>query len=440
MAFKIDNQTLADLGIFSKNNEESVYQIFNRCRTQGGALLLEQMFRTPLSSADEINHRMDSIRFFMDNPIAFPFTNDFFAPAEFYLSDTDTRNQLFIENNTLNRKMGSIIKGDTQFEQIHKGIISTIQIIKELNNFISNIDNQSIISQCCILPNEVIEQVEKYKSSKKISYENCVSLDKVLRFSYQKEIKAIFDFIYKIDLYYTVAEVSIKRGFKFAKISDSATNIIDLKGVYHPRLQNSVDNDITIDENRNMIFLTGANMAGKSTIMRSIAIAIYTAHVGFPVAVKEMMFTVRSGIFTTINLPDNINAGYSHFYSEVMRLKKVAIEVRQNNNLVIIFDELFRGTNVKDAYDATLAVMEAFSTIKKCTFIVSTHIIEAGEVLKERNNSVQFVYMPTIMDNGVPRYPYKMRQGVTEDRHGMIIINNEGIIDTLKRAFKGKRL
>ena len=177
-------------------------------------------------------------------------------------------------------------------------------------------------------------------------------------------------------------------------------------------------------------------MAGKSTIMKSIAIALYTAHVGFPVATAEMLFTVRSGMFTTINLPDNINAGYSHFYSEVMRLKKVAIEVRQDNNLVVIFDELFRGTNVKDAYDATLATMEAFSTIKKCTFIVSTHIIEAGVVLKERSNSVQFVYMPTIMENGVPRYTYKMCQGVTEDRHGMIIIRNEGIIDTLRRAFK----
>ena len=436
MAFKTDNQTLTDLGIFSANNEESVYQIFNRCRTQGGAFLLEQMFRTPLSRVVDINNRMDSIRFFMDNHMPFPFNTELFAPAEFYLSDPDVRTQLTIEDNTLNRKMNNMIGNDAQFNQIHSGILSTIKIINELNTFIKSINNQHIISQCVELPTELIEQVDKYKSAKKISYENCVPLDRLFRFTYHQKIKTIFDFIYKIDLYFTVAEVSTKRGFKFAKISDSPTNIIDLKGVFHPRLQNAIGNDIVIDEKQNMVFLTGANMAGKSTIMKSIAIALYTAHVGFPVAVQEMLFSVRSGMYTTINLPDNLNAGYSHFYSEVMRLKKVAIEVRQDNNLVIIFDELFRGTNVKDAYDATLATMEAFSTIEKCTFIVSTHIIEAGEVLKERSNSVQFVYMPTIMENGVPRYTYKMKQGVTEDRHGMIIINNEGIIDKLRRAFK----
>ncbi len=436
MAFKTDNQTLTDLGIFGDGGEESVYNIFNRCRTQGGATLLDQMFRTPLSKREDIQHRMDSIRFFWEKPMAFPFNTELFAPAEYYLEKPDVRTQLIAEDNTLKRKMTSVIGSDTEFNRIHSGILSVISIINELETFMNVVDSSVIKSQSIELPQEIIIEAQKYKGSKKISYENCVPLDKLFRFTFHKQLISLFNFIYKLDLYYTVAEVSTKRGFKFAKISDGQENIIELKGVFHPRLVNAIGNDITINEEQNMIFLTGANMAGKSTIMKSIAISLYTAHVGFPVAAEEMLFTIRSGMFTTINLPDNINAGYSHFYSEVMRLKKVALEVRQDNNLVIIFDELFRGTNVKDAYDATLATMEAFATIRKCTFIVSTHIIEAGEVLKERSNSVQFVYMPTVMEGGKPRYTYKMKQGVTEDRHGMIIINNEGIIDKLKQAFK----
>ncbi len=436
MAFKTDNQTLTDLGIFGDGGEESVYNIFNRCRTQGGATLLDQMFRTPLSRRDDIQHRMNSICFFMEKQMAFPFNTELFAPAEYYLEKPDVRTQLIAEDNTLKRKMNNMIGSDTEFNRIHSGIVSVIAIINELDSFMSIVDNPTIKSQAVELPQEIIAEAKKYSGNKKISYENCVPLDKLFRFTFHKELVSLFNFIYKLDLYYTVAEVSTNRGFHFAEISDSSENIIRLGGVYHPRLENGIGNDITIDEKENMIFLTGANMAGKSTIMKSIAIALYVAHVGFPVAADSMLFTIRSGMFTTINLPDNINAGYSHFYSEVMRLKKVAQEVRQDNNLVIIFDELFRGTNVKDAYDATLATMEAFATIKKCTFIVSTHIIEAGEVLAERVNNVQFVYMPTVMENGVPRYTYKVKQGVTEDRHGMIIINNEGIIDKLKTAFK----
>ncbi len=59
---------------------------------------------------------------------------------------------------------------------------------------------------------------------------------------------------------------------------------------------------------------------------------------------------------------------------------------------MVIFDELFKGTNVKDAYDATVAVTEAFGDNRNCTFIVSTHIVEAGETLRERGANMQFLF------------------------------------------------
>lgn len=401
---------------------------------------MEQMFHNPLSDKELINDRMESIKFFEQAAMDFPFDTELFAPAEYYLSDADSRSQLDIADKTLQRKMNGLIGSDAEFTKIHKGIVSTIEIINSLIAFIDKAKGleygHRIVSYFDTIPSAVLDLVAANKGLKKISYEKCVELDEAFRFRYRNEIMGLLKAIYYIDVFHSVADVAMDRGFQFANIVDSEHNILTLKGVFHPRLTKAIGNDITIDENQNMIFLTGANMAGKSTIMKSIAIAIYIAHVGFPVAAQSMEISLRSGMFTTINLPDNINAGYSHFYSEVMRLKKVALEVSQDNNLVIIFDELFRGTNVKDAYDATLAVVEAFSTIRKCTFIVSTHIIEAGEVLAQRCENIQFIYMPTVMENGTPRYTYKIKQGVTEDRHGMVIINNEGIVDILEGAFK----
>ena len=205
-----------------------------------------------------------------------------------------------------------------------------------------------------------------------------------------------------------------------------------MKGMFHPFLAKPVGNTITVDENSNVIFLTGANMAGKSTFMKSFGITVFLAHVGFPVPAKEMEFSVQNGMFTTINLPDNLSMGYSHFYAEVLRVKKVAQQVRQTQHLIVVFDELFRGTNVKDAFDATLAVTEAIAERKNCAFMVSTHIIEVGQELGKRCDNVTFEYLPTVMKGKLPTYTYKLEPGITSDKHGMIIINNEKIIEIIK--------
>ncbi len=102
----------------------------------------------------------------------------------------------------------------------------------------------------------------------------------------------------------------------------------------------------------------------------------------------------------------------------------------QRQALLLMFDELFKGTNVKDAYDGTLAITESFADYTECLFVVSTHIIEVGQALKSKNN-VQFVFMPTIMEGSVPRYTYKLKEGITEDRQGMMIIRNEGILEMM---------
>ena len=136
--------------------------------------------------------------------------------------------------------------------------------------------------------------------------------------------------------------------------------------------------------------------------------------------------------FSSLNYVRGDNMGYSHYYAEVLRVKQVAEEVAKGKNLVVVFDELFKGTNVKDAYDATVSVTEAFSMNRNCTFIISTHIIEAGHALRERLDNLHFVLVPTLMKGNVPTYPYRLEEGITDDRHGMLIINNERILEMLE--------
>ena len=123
--------------------------------------------------------------------------------------------------------------------------------------------------------------------------------------------------------------------------------------------------------------------------------------------------------------------GASHFYVEVLRAKKIASELKLGKRLFVLFDEMFRGTNVKDACEATIAFTAAFARKQGSLFVISTHIIEAGEVLKEQSEKIRFVFLPTTMEGTKPIYTYTLQSGLTADRHGMIIINNEGILDIL---------
>jgi DNA mismatch repair ATPase MutS len=151
---------------------------------------------------------------------------------------------------------------------------------------------------------------------------------------------------------------------------------------------------------------------------------------GFPVAAASMEFSVLDGIYTTVNLPDNLGIGASHFYVEVLRVKKMAQELSEGGSYFILFDELFRGTNVKDAHEATVAVIKGFTRKRNSMFIVSSHIVEAGDQLKATSN-IDFQFLPTRMNGHIPEYTYKLEQGITDDRHGMIIIRNEGILEVL---------
>ena len=120
MAFKTDSQTLNDLGIFSRNAEDSIYTIYNKCRTSGGALILDEMFRSPLTDINRINNRASIIRYFQENKHAFPFDTECFGPAEFYIDNVDVRSQLNIENNNLQHKLAIKLGSDADFIQMYR--------------------------------------------------------------------------------------------------------------------------------------------------------------------------------------------------------------------------------------------------------------------------------------------------------------------------------
>ena len=252
----------------------------------------------------------------------------------------------------------------------------------------------------------------------------------LLKSTFKEDLYILLNWVYWMDAVLAITGVAGEKKLIYGKALPLTAHILRSTQLRHPLIDHATANDIYLTQMENVIFLTGANMAGKSTWMKTIGVSLYLAHLGFPLAAKEFEFSVCDGIYSSINVPDNLAMGFSHFYAEVLRVKEVATEVNKGKNLLVLFDELFKGTNVKDAFDATCAVAKAFATFTNCRFIISTHIIEVGESLKEAAN-IQFRYMPTIMKGTIPHYTYKMTPGITTDRQGMIILENEKILEML---------
>ncbi|WP_346318433.1 DNA mismatch repair protein [Chitinophaga sp. YIM B06452] len=441
MLFTTDNQTLEDLNIFGKHGGDSVYNIFNRCATRGGAAVLEEMFRYPLSDDAAINRRCGIIRYFAGAGMPFPFQSTLFDAAELYLSNTDERTKLSAQEHSVAKKISSIIAPDAETQQVYNGVNALAELLKGAKTFVSALqiqdghfyaaDKNSIAA---ILSEPAFAAIIESKG--KLQHAAIAEFDIVLRFRHREEVHTLLRHIYFLDVYLSIARVAVERGFAFPEALPRGQHVVRLQGVYHPQVKNAVPNNISITPEGNVIFLTGANMAGKSTFMKSLSIAMFLAHMGFPVAAEKMEFSVLDGIYTTINLPDNLGMGASHFYAEVLRVKKMAKELSQGKDLFIVFDELFRGTNVKDAYEATIAITKGFAGKRSSLFVISTHIIEAGEVLKQACPNVRFIYLPTRMNGNHPVYTYTLENGITDDRHGMIIINNEGILGILEAGIK----
>ena len=180
-------------------------------------------------------------------------------------------------------------------------------------------------------------------------------------------------------------------------------------------------------------------MAGKSSLLKTLGITTYLAHVGFPVPASKCRISVLSGMYTTINLSDSLDLGYSHFYTEVDRIKFIANKLKDNANMLIIFDELFRGTNIKDAYDGSVAIISAFSKIKNCFFAISTHIIEVAEYMNNsKNEGIQFKQMKVIDKDNTFQYTYRVEDGISDKRLGMYIIEKEKIIDIINSVTNHK--
>ncbi|WP_114777362.1 MutS-related protein [Botryobacter ruber] len=438
--FEADEQTLRDLGLFDSTQEGSLYSIFAGTRTKGGRNALDRILCSPSQSLEVLEARSDAIRYMQENRPDLLIDRKQVEFVEHYITSTiHLLRKNYLDAFLTHVKNSYNLSND--YYIITTGIRNTVGFIKYLENLLPQFQHEHTphaLSHLCfrvqniLSKREVKELVASY-ADERMHFFRIGEYDYSLRQVIKNDVLELLDFLYKLDAYVAVASTAESLQLTYPEYLNSPEPTVEIQGLFHPMVQHAVPNDFTIRQAQNLCFLTGANMSGKSTFLKSFGLCIYLAHVGFPVPASGMRTTVFNGIITTINLSDNINKGYSHFYSEVRRVKETAVKLKKNKKLVVIFDELFRGTNVKDASDASLMIIAALSNIQTSLFLVSTHIVEIAEELKKHRN-IFFACFDTKLQDQVPVYDYRLKEGVSKESLGLHIVRNEGIVELLAEA------
>ncbi|MEO6838623.1 MAG: hypothetical protein ABI185_09540 [Ginsengibacter sp.] len=436
MIFDIDKQTIRDLELFTeKNNGNSIFSFFNRTVTIEGQDVLEEMLSNPVSDLDFLQTRKEEINFFYLHDHHIKLHKRQLDFIEFYL-----KNRRFpLRDNIIDAKVDELsnkVTPNSDYYIISEGIFHIVQLLIDLNLFIE--DAKTLVIPVSL--EQELEKINKITASKKLkdlfnkppkrgkdlSASQINKLDQLFRVTEKNAFRDLLAAVYKIDVLQTLSLVMKNEGFSLPEYCSESQTEFDVVDGFHPFLSSPVKNSFSFNQESNLCFVTGANMSGKSTFLKTMGLMIYLSHVGFPVPAKSLKTSIMNGLFTTINLADNMNLGYSHFYAEVKRVKDLALKIKPDSRFLIVFDELFRGTNVKDAYDASLMIISALAKIRKNNFFISTHILEIVEVI-EKKDTIMFRCFKSELINQQSIFDFKLKEGISEERIGLLIINNEGI-------------
>ena len=135
-------------------------------------------------------------------------------------------------------------------------------------------------------------------------------------------------------------------------------------------------------------------------------------------------------LMSAIRTEDNLRDGISYFQAEARRVRELVRPVAEGENCLVIADELFRGTNVKDARDASLLVLQAFARAEAGCFLVASHLVELADVLAAVDG-VSLYKLEADLEDGIVTFPYRLEEGASAQRLGMKVLEREGVVDLL---------
>ncbi|KAK6730879.1 hypothetical protein RB195_007382 [Necator americanus] len=215
------------------------------------------------------------------------------------------------------------------------------------------------------------------------------------------------------------------------KLEPMGSGVFELKKCRHPVLEVLLDehfipNDVDLGTNR-MIILTGANMGGKSTYLRSVAISALLAQIGSFVPASYAHLSIVDGIFTRVGASDQQTRGISTFMAEMLDSATI-LETATSNSLVIV-DELGRGTSTYDGFGLAWAIAKDLLTRVRCYCLFATHFHEMGAIANYPGAVA--MQMSVAVEDGQLAMLYEIRPGVAQSSFGIHVARTVGFPENI---------
>ena len=413
------------------NIEKELLPLFDYSLNLGTKEKIIDILKTPLNSTTEITERQNILKGFAENNKIlkdYSYSVSYINEVRFFLNDEKIealsnkklKYRLFT---TKNEKIRYASKFNQLILFLHR-LQSKYFLKLDLKHFPEEYSlNIKRISQ--FLSHFELNKYEHIIREYRLKDKHIIKLTEIINELKKKELITTFwEDLFLFEAYLSINFGILNNNFTFPKFTKSHIELIDF---YHPLINEPVKNNF--ETTSNLIILNGPNMSGKSTFLKSVGLCLYFGHlgIGIPASTGEIPFCNHFSI--AINRRDDILNGYSHFMTEIMNLKNVVNNASTGKQCFAIFDELFSGTNVEDAFEICKTTINGLSKYKNSYFIISTHIQELKNVA---NGETENYYIDCVLKDNKPTFTYKLKKGWSDIKVGRILFEKEGLNKMLK--------
>lgn len=435
---ELDLTTYNDLSIFQHEEEFSIFHRLNFTRTSEGREWLLKFFKNPFSEWKQIQETQHIIRTIHDNTAAWPMTitnGTVMVIERFYDSNIDSMPGA----NFLNALTYKVFHA-ADFALVRYSLSHFADFVRGMHQLIDLFESNHapvlirtyLHRAKDLLNRRELQELRGLPAGHKFSFTQTIYYGAYVRDHFKSPLFELISIYGRFDAWYSMAIAMQKYQLCFPEFVVQDQPLIDARALYHILLPTPVPYDVQMSKESNFVFLTGANMAGKSTFIKAVGSSVFLAHLGMGVPASAMRLTIFDGLLSNINVVDNIVKGESYFFNEVQRIRNTIVKINDGRKWLVLIDELFKGTNVQDAMKCSYTVIEGLIKIKSALFILSTHLYEIGEDLRKHPN-ISFRFFETTVNGDQLHFSYQLKEGISNDRLGYLILKREKVVELLER-------
>jgi DNA mismatch repair protein MutS len=436
---EIDKTTYTDLSLFSHEEEFSIFHKLNFTRTRGGQDQLLELFERPFSDLRSISETQAVLSLILQQEAEWPLSisnGTIMVMEKFYSTAIDEI------------PMASHLAAALQYKLFHGPDYSMIRysighfadFVRGMMKITDLFDKEGcpgllhelLVKIRQLLDHEIVGSLARKEASVKLTPTQVIYYGRYILTHFKSSALSLIGIYNKLDAWYSMAMATRKYNLSFPLFLERDEPYMEVRSLYHLLLPKPVSYDVLLDPETNFLFLTGANMAGKSTFIRAVGASVFLAHLGMGVPAGEMRLSLFDGILSNINVVDNISRGESYFFNEVQRIRDTLIKISGKSKWLVLIDELFKGTNMQDAMKCSSTVIKGLIRIRNSLFILSTHLYEIGEELKQYPN-ISFKYFETSIKGDQLEFSYQLKDGISNDRIGYLILKREKVVEMLEK-------